>query len=53
VLALLPKGYTNAEIAEILGIASGTVKVHIEHILSKLDLKDRTQAAVKASELGL
>lgn len=53
VLALLPKGYTNAEIADILGIASGTVKVHIEHILSKLDLKDRTQAAVKASELGL
>ena len=53
VLALLPKGYTNSEIAEILGIAPGTIKVHIEHILSKLDLKDRTQAAVKASELGL
>lgn len=53
VLALLPKGYTNSEIAETLGIAAGTVKVHIEHILSKLSLKDRTQAAVKASELGL
>jgi DNA-binding CsgD family transcriptional regulator len=53
VLALLPKGLTNSEIAETLGIAPGTVKVHIEHILSKLELKDRTQAAVKASELGL
>lgn len=53
VLALLPKGYTNSEIAETLGIAPGTVKVHIEHILSKLDLKDRTMAAVKAAELGL
>lgn len=53
VLALLPKGFTNSEIAETLGIAPGTVKVHIEHILSKLELKDRTQAAVKASELGL
>jgi DNA-binding CsgD family transcriptional regulator len=53
VLALLPKGYTNNEIAETLGISSGTVKIHIEHILSKLDLKDRTQAAVMASKLGL
>ncbi len=53
VLALVPKGYTNAEIAEKLGIATGTVKIHIEHILSKLGLKDRTQAAVKATELGL
>ncbi len=53
VLALIPKGYTNSEIAEKLGIATGTVKIHIEHILSKLGLKDRTQAAVKATELGL
>ena len=53
VLALLPKGYTNIEIAETLGISSGTVKIHIEHILSKLELKDRTQAAVMASKLGL
>lgn len=53
VLALLPKGYTNIEIAETLGISSGTVKIHIEHILSKLELKDRTQAAVMASRLGL
>src|SRR5512139_2853734 len=46
VFALLPRGYTNAELAAQLGIATGTVKVHVERILNKLGLKDRTQAAV-------
>lgn len=52
VFALLPSGKSNAELGALLGIASGTVKIHVERILSKLDLKDRTQAAVKAVELG-
>ena len=52
VLALLPRGLSNAEIAEQLGIATGTAKIHIERILHKLGLKDRTQAAVRASEWG-
>ncbi|MFP5393699.1 MAG: LuxR C-terminal-related transcriptional regulator, partial [Gammaproteobacteria bacterium] len=53
VFALMPRGLTNASMAAELGIAPGTVKVHIERILHKLDLRDRTQAAVAAYELGL
>lgn len=52
VFALLPRGLTNAAIAERLGIAPGTVKVHVERILAKLGLDARAQAAVKAAELG-
>lgn len=52
VFALLPSGMTNAAIAEQLGIATGTVKVHVERILHKLDLGDRTQAAVRAADYG-
>ncbi len=53
VLTLLPRGLTNAELAEQLGVAAGTVKVHVERILEKLGVRDRTQAAVKATEWGL
>jgi RNA polymerase sigma factor (sigma-70 family) len=53
VLTLLPRGLTNAELGEQLGVAAGTVKVHIERILAKLGVRDRTQAAVKATEWGL
>jgi len=52
VFALLPSGQSNAELAEKLGISAGTVKIHVERILAKLNLKDRTRAAVKAVELG-
>ncbi len=52
IFALLPSGASNAELAEKLGIASGTVKIHVERILNKLQLRDRTQAAVKAVEFG-
>lgn len=52
ILALLPRGLSNAEMAGLLGIATGTVKVHVERILHKLDLTDRTQAAVRAAEWG-
>ncbi len=52
VFALLPYGHSNAELGKLLEIAPGTVKIHVERVLYKLGLKDRTQAAVKAVELG-
>lgn len=53
VLRLVAKGATNREIAAALYIAEGTVRNHLTTILSKLEVSDRTQAAVKAKELGL
>ena len=53
VLALLPRGLSNAEIGVALGIATGTAKVHVERLLHKLGVNDRTLAAVKAVEWGL
>jgi PAS domain S-box-containing protein len=52
VLALLARGYTNREIAERLTVTPSTIKIHVEHILAKLGVSDRTQAAVRAIELG-
>jgi DNA-binding NarL/FixJ family response regulator len=51
VLALLATGLTNAEIAKRLFIAQSTVKVHVHHILQKLDVKSRLQAVLKARAL--
>jgi DNA-binding NarL/FixJ family response regulator len=53
ILALLAHGASNREISETLFIAGGTVKNHLSNILSKLGVRDRTQAALKARELGL
>jgi DNA-binding CsgD family transcriptional regulator len=53
VLALLPHGLTNGDIGKTLGIATGTVKVHVERIIHKMGLQDRTQVAALAVELGL
>lgn len=53
VLRLLAQGKTNREIATELFVSVGTVKIHVEHIISKLGVSDRTQAAVRAVELGL
>ena len=53
VLQLLTKGHTNQEIAHLLTVSVSTVKIHVEHILGKLGVSDRTQAAVRAIELGL
>jgi len=53
VLRSLAKGHTNREIAAELGVAVGTVKAHVERIIGKLAVSDRTQAAVRAIELGL
>jgi len=53
VLRLLAQGQTNREIARGLFVSLSTVKAHVEHIISKLGVSDRTQAAVRAVELGL
>ncbi|HXG25458.1 MAG TPA: response regulator transcription factor [Candidatus Binatia bacterium] len=53
ILGLMARGHTNREIAERLIVAVGTIKVHVEHILGKLGAADRTQASVRAVELGL
>ena len=53
VLRLMTGGYSNREIAEALAISEGTVKNHISTILSKLGVRDRTRAVLKALELGL
>lgn len=50
VVKLIGKGNTNKEIAKLLFISEGTVKNHITNILSKLDLRDRTQIALFAAE---
>ena len=52
-LGLIGSGMSNKEIAETLFITEGTVKNHITHILGKLNVRDRTQAVLKAKELGL
>ncbi|HLO48733.1 MAG TPA: response regulator transcription factor [Kamptonema sp.] len=53
ILALVAAGKSNQEIAQILYIASGTVRVHVHAILQKLEVRDRTQAAVVAIQKGL
>jgi len=53
VLRLVAEGLTNQEIAERLIISTRTVKAHVSHILAKLNLSDRTQAAVYAWREGL
>lgn len=52
VLRLMAGGYSNREISEALGIAEGTVKNHASSVLSKLGVRDRTRAVLKALELG-
>ena len=53
VLRMLGRGATNREIARGLHLSEGTVKNHVSRILSRLHLRDRTQAAVYAREHGL
>ena len=53
VLTLLSQGQTNPQIAQNLMVSRGTVKIHVQHIISKLGVSDRTQAAVRAIEAGL
>lgn len=53
VVHLIAAGRTNRAIGQALSISLGTVKAHVEHIIAKLGVSDRTQAAVRAVELGL
>ena len=53
ILELLKEGYTNRQIARELFISPGTVKNHVEHIIAKLGVSDRTQAVVRGLELGI
>jgi DNA-binding NarL/FixJ family response regulator len=53
VLRLMVAGRTNREIAQELILSVSTVKTHVEHVIAKLEVADRTQAAVKATRLGI
>lgn len=53
ILRLMAGGYSNKEIANALNVAEGTVKNHVSSILSKMGVRDRTRAVLKAFEVGL
>ena len=53
VLRLIARGFTNAEIAETLHLSEGTVRNHVSAIFAKLDIADRTQAAILAIRHGI
>lgn len=52
VLRLMTGGHSNREIADALHVAEGTVKNHVSNILSKMGVRDRTRAVLKAIEQG-
>lgn len=53
ILRLMAGGFSNKEIASSLNVAEGTIKNHVSSILSKLGVRDRTRAVLRAFELGL
>jgi two-component system NarL family response regulator len=53
VLTLIVKGLTNSEIAGVLKISKGTVKIHVNNIYGKLGVNDRTQATTTALQRGI
>lgn len=53
VLGLLREGFSNAEIARLLGISAHTAKAHVAAIIEKLGVADRTQAVARGFDLGL
>lgn len=53
VVRLMATGKSNLEIAAVLNIAEGTVKFHVNNILSKFQVSDRTQAVIKALKRGI
>ena len=53
ILQLIARGFTNLQIGAELSIAEGTVKTHVTHIFEKLGASDRTEAVVRAAQIGL
>src|ERR1039458_10072549 len=53
VFALRARGQSNREIASGLHLSESTIKIHVGHILAKLNLRDRVHAVVQAYETGL
>lgn len=53
IVAMMAAGYSNREIAKACFVAEGTIKNHISNILSKLGVRDRTRAVLRALHLGL
>jgi LuxR family maltose regulon positive regulatory protein len=53
ILTLIARGFSNRDIAETLVLSVGTVKGHISHTFGKLNVRNRTQALVRARELNL
>lgn len=53
VLRLLARGKSNSDISGLLSITEGTVKFHVNHVLEKLGVNDRTQAVIVALQRGL
>lgn len=53
VLKSIAEGHSNKEIAEQLFITEGTVKNHVSNLIAKLNVRDRTQAIIRAKDLGL
>jgi DNA-binding NarL/FixJ family response regulator len=53
VLALIARGYRNAQIARELFVSTRTVETHLYHIFDKLDVSSRTEAALFALRIGL
>ena len=53
ILRLVSQGLSNRAIAQDLSLSVGTVKVHVSHILGKLDVSNRTEASMRALQMGL
>ena len=53
VLSLLSQGFSNPEIAHLLGLSPHTIKTHVTHIFEKLGVEDRVTAAATAARLGM
>ncbi len=53
VLRMMSGGYSNKEIANAMSLSEGTIKNHVSNVLSKLGVRDRTRAVLKAVEVGI
>ena len=53
VVELMAKGMRNKEIAAVLGLSEDTVRIHVKHVLAKLEVHDRSAAVVVALRRGI